>query len=100
MLTPDKMDDVLKDLSLRYYKDIRVVKFICEHPLFFVREKIKDPNDIRAITVPYFGKFVFKPTKTMADKQYNRKKYDLRIAQECNSTNNQNVTLDKNEQSI
>ena len=97
-MTSDKMQDVLKDLSLRCYKDIRVIKFICDHPLFFVSEKIKDPDDIRAIMIPYFGKFVFKYGKTLENKRVNRKKYDQRIAHKCNLNCNPNVTEEiKNE---
>lgn len=95
MLVPNKVDPILKDLSLRFYKDIRVVKFICDHPLFFVAEKMKDPDDIRAIMVPFFGKFVFKYGKTLENKRFNRKKYDQRIAHKRNQKENLNVTENK-----
>jgi len=74
------MDGILKDISLRFYKDIRVVKVICEHPLLFVKKKIQDPNDVRPIWIPYFGKFVMKNIKSLQDKQNNTKKYEKLIA--------------------
>ena len=69
------MEEIIKELSLKYNKDKRVIKLICEHPLLFTRHRIEDPNDIRPIMIPYFGKFVFKFGKTMDDKILNFKKY-------------------------
>jgi hypothetical protein len=97
MIVSNKVDPILKDLSLRFYKDIRVIKLICDHPLFFVSERIKDPTDIRAIMIPFFGKFVFKYSKTMSSKEINTKNHHIRIAQKCNQKCNTNVTTDNNE---
>jgi hypothetical protein len=68
------MEEIIKELSLKYNKDKRVIKLICEHPLLFVKNRIKDPNDIRSIMIPYFGKFVFKFGKTLEDKKFNTDK--------------------------
>jgi hypothetical protein len=68
------MEDIVNKLSLKYNKDKRVIKLICEHPLLFVKNRIKDPNDIRSIMIPYFGKFVFKFGKTLEDKKHNTEK--------------------------
>jgi hypothetical protein len=68
------MEEIIKELSLKYNKDKRVIKLICEHPLLFVKNRIKDPNDIRSIMIPYFGKFVFKFGKTVEDKKLNTDK--------------------------
>lgn len=78
------MDDVLKDISLRFYKNIRVVKVICEHPLLFVKKRMEDPEDIRAIMITYFGKFVLKPSKTIEDKRRVVKKHEEVIAHRRN----------------
>lgn len=69
------MNDIFKELSLKYNKDRRVIKLICEHPLLFVVNRIRDPNDVRPIMIPYFGKFVVKFGVTMQDKITNVKKY-------------------------
>jgi hypothetical protein len=71
------MDKVIKDLSLRYYKDVRVIKTICEHPLLFTKRKIEDPTNLRAIMIRYLGKFVPKHGKTVEDKQKNYDRYLL-----------------------
>lgn len=68
------MEEIIKELSLKYNKDKRVIKLICEHPLLFVKNRIKDPNDIRSIMIPYFGKFVFKFGKTLEGKKLNTDK--------------------------
>lgn len=68
------MEEIIKELSLKYNKDKRVIKLICEHPLLFVKNHIKDPNDIRSIMIPYFGKFVFKFGKTLEGKKFNTDK--------------------------
>ena len=85
------MDDVLKDISLRFYKNIRVTKAICEHPLLFAKQRIEDPNDIRPIMIMYFAKFVMKNRKTMENKQTNVKKHERIIAQRCNRKLNKTV---------
>jgi hypothetical protein len=69
------MDKVIKDLSLRYYKDVRVIKSICEHPLLFTKRKIEDPTNLRAIMIRYLGKFVPKHGKTIENKQKNVKRF-------------------------
>jgi hypothetical protein len=48
---------------------------ICRGVLLY--EKIKDPDDIRAIMIPFFGKFVFKYTKTLENKRKNVKNYGI-----------------------
>jgi hypothetical protein len=95
MIVSNKVDPILKDLSLRFYKDMRVIKLICDHPLFFVSERIKDPNDTRAIMIPFFGKFVFRYGKTMESKIKNVKNHESRIAQKCNPISNPDVTETK-----
>jgi len=69
------MNKVIKDLSLRYCKDVRVIKTICEHPLLFTKHKIEDSTNIRAIMIRYLGKFVPKHGKTLEDKQRNVKRF-------------------------
>jgi hypothetical protein len=83
------MEDIFKELSIKYDKDKRVIKLICEHPLFFTRRRIEDPNDIRAIMITYFGKFVPKFGKTVEDKVLNVNKYLSKkpIAKDSNKIN-------------
>jgi hypothetical protein len=69
------MEDVIKQISLTIGKDKRVVECIVHHPLLFTKHVIEDPNDIRAIMIPYFGKFVFKIFKTVEDKKRNVEKF-------------------------
>jgi len=69
------MEEVIKELALKYNKDIRVTKAICEHPLLFTKHTIENPNDIRAIMIKYFGKFIPKYNKTVEDKQKNMDRY-------------------------
>jgi len=68
------MEEIIKELSLKYNKDKRVIKLICEHPLLFTAHHIKDPNDNRPIMIPYFAKFVFKFGKTLEGKKLNVEK--------------------------
>lgn len=82
---------IMKDISLRFYKDMRVIKAICHHPFLFSKKKIEDPNDIRAIMIPHFGKFVMKALKTMDSKIRNVKKYNDLIAKKSNQKLNTNV---------
>jgi hypothetical protein len=78
------MEEIIKELSLKYNKDKRVIKLICEHPLLFAKYRMKDPNDIRPIMIPYFAKFVFKLGRTIEDKKRNTEKnfYQRIIAKE------------------
>jgi len=69
------MEKMIKELSLKYCKDVRVIKTICEHPLLFTKHKIEDPNNIRAIMIKYLGKFVPKYGKGLEDKQRNVKRF-------------------------
>lgn len=69
------MEEVIKELALKYNKDKRVIKVICEHPLLFAKHMIEDPNNIRAIMIRYFGKFVPKHGITLEDKQKNVDRY-------------------------
>jgi hypothetical protein len=69
------MEEVIKELALKYNKDIRVTKAICEHPLLFVKHMIESPDNIRAIMIRYLGKFVPKNKKTIEDKQLNVAKH-------------------------
>jgi hypothetical protein len=54
------MEDIIKELSIKYNKDQRVIKTICDYPLLFVKHRMEDPIDTRAIMIRHFGKFVFK----------------------------------------
>jgi len=69
------MDDVIKELALKYNMDWRVIKLICYHPLLFTKHIIEDTEDERAIMIRYFGKFVLKYNKTKEDKKYNTNRY-------------------------
>ncbi len=69
------MEDIIKELSLKYNRDKRVIKLIAEHPLLFTKHCIQDPNNIRPVMIPYFGKFVLKFKKTVESKIYNTNKY-------------------------
>lgn len=69
------MDDIIKQLSIQLGKDKRVVEQIVHHPLLFTKHMIEDPNTIRPIMIPFFGKFVFKFGKTIEDKKLNVLKY-------------------------
>ena len=82
---------IMKDISLRFYKDMRVIKAICYHPFLFSKKKIEDPNDTRAIMITYFGKFVMKSLKNMDSKIRNVKKYNDLIAKKSNLKQNTNV---------
>ena len=62
------MKEIYKQIAKQFDKDERVVKLICEHPLLFTKHKMEDPIDIRPIMIMYFGKFVFKRTKSLDDK--------------------------------
>jgi len=82
---------IMKDISLRFYKDIRVIKAICHHPFLFTKKRIEDPNDVRAIMITHFAKFVMKHFKSMESKQRNVKKYENIIAKRCNLKQNKEV---------
>ena len=83
---------IMKDISLRFYKDMRVIKAICHHPFLFTKKRIEDPNDVRAVMIMYFGKFVMKYFKNMQSKQRNVKKYEAIIAKKRNLKQNKDVT--------
>ena len=69
------MEDIIKQISLTIGKDKRVIECIVHHPLLFTKRVIENPEDIRAIMIPYFGKFVFKIFKTVEDKKRNVEKF-------------------------
>jgi len=69
------MDEVIKELALKYDRDPRVIKLICYHPLLFAKHIMEDPDDERAIMIRYFGKFTLKYGKTSDDKKSNVDKY-------------------------
>jgi len=63
------MKEIYKQIAKQFGKDERVIKLICEHPLLFTKERMEDPNDMRPIMIMYWGKFVYKTTKTLDDKK-------------------------------
>jgi hypothetical protein len=69
------MEDIIKQISLTVGKDKRVIECIVHHPLLFTKRVIENPEDIRAVMIPYFGKFVFKTMKTLEDKKCNMQKF-------------------------
>jgi hypothetical protein len=87
------MEEVIKQLALKYNIDWRVVKLICYHPLLFAKHVMEDPDDDRAIMIRYFGKFVLKYNKTKVDKKKNvdRHLYKKSIALEKKLLKKQNV---------
>ena len=89
------MDEVIKELALKYDKDPRVIKLICYHPLLFSKHVIEDPEDERAIMIRYFGKFILKYNKNSESKKTNVDKYLHRksIALEKKLLKNKNVNL-------
>lgn len=91
---------IYKQIAKQFDMDERVIKLICEHPLFFVKQKIEDPENIKAIMIRYFCKFVPKYNKTIEDKKFNVQKYLSRKAiaiekmkQKKSSNNIDNTTL-------
>ena len=69
------MEEVIKQLALKYNMDVRVIKLICNHPLLFTKHIMEDPEDIRAVMIRYFGKFIFKLGKTVEEKKFNTEKH-------------------------
>ena len=70
------LDEIIKELAIKYNKDIRVIKLICEHPLFFTKYHIADPNDVRPIMIRYLAKFVPKFGVTLEKKIANTVRHD------------------------
>lgn len=87
------MDDIIRELALKYDKDPRVIKLICYHPLLFAKHVIEDPEDERPIMIRYFGKFVLKYNKSKLDKKKNVDRYLFKksIALERKLLKKQNV---------
>lgn len=95
-------DEIIKELSLKYDKDPRVIKLICYHPLLFAKHVIEDPNDDRPIMIRYFGKFVMKHFKSKDDKKKNvdRFLHKKSIALERKLLRNKNVIKDNTNEII
>ena len=55
-----EQDRILKHISLIKNKDIRVVKSIAYHPIFFAKKVMTDPDDYKPVRIRYFGVFVQK----------------------------------------
>jgi hypothetical protein len=53
-------DDILRELSHKFNKDIRHIKTICYYPIRFTKEIIENTLDDRPIRIRYFGAFTQK----------------------------------------
>lgn len=54
---------ILKILTEKYNKDVRVIDLITRHPFRFIRDVISDPEDDRPIRLMYFGAFLQKNSR-------------------------------------
>jgi hypothetical protein len=55
-----EQEKLIKHISLIKFKDPRVIRTIVNHPMFFAKKKMTDPDDLRPIRIRYFGVFVGK----------------------------------------
>ena len=53
---------ILKQLSIKYKKDVRVIDTITRHPFKYLYELMQS-QDERAFRIKYFGVFAMKKTK-------------------------------------
>lgn len=67
-------DQIIKDISLRKMKDIRVIRLIAHYPLKFLKDKMQNMEDWRPVRIRYFG--VFGLTKAAKDKYLNNKAFE------------------------
>ena len=56
-------DKIIKELSLRKFKDPRVIQAIVYHPILFAKKIMADPDDERPVRIRYFGVFTQKYIK-------------------------------------
>jgi hypothetical protein len=55
-----EQEKLIKHISLIKFKDPRIIQTIVNHPMFFAKQKMTDPDDLRPIRIRYFGVFVGK----------------------------------------
>jgi hypothetical protein len=53
---------IIKELAIKYGKDVRVINTITRHPFKFLYELMQS-QDERAFRIKYFGIFAMKKTK-------------------------------------
>ena len=53
---------ILKELSIKYNKDVRVIDHITRHPFKFLYDLIQSDNE-KPFRIKYFGLFVMKTNK-------------------------------------
>lgn len=66
--------EIVKRIAKEQGLDERVVKLVANYPFYFVRQVMKDPNDLRPIRIKYFGLFVLKNRfyNGLVPKNYNK----------------------------
>jgi hypothetical protein len=71
-------DKRIKELSLRYGKDKRIIQSIAHFPIKFTKRVMADPSDNRPVRIRYFGAFIQKELYTKATKRNDRLKAMLK----------------------
>lgn len=62
-------DKIIKDLSLRYRKDERVIRAITNSPFVFTKTVMRSFEDDTPIRFPYFGAFVLRHNMSKMKRQ-------------------------------